>query len=233
MRDQTHCELSTAHLARVRELDSTLGRWCRQDPLGYVDGANLYGALGSQPVGPLDPLGLEIVLGHPTHPQGTPTQLGQVKGQWDQAKKRNPVSWLILTALEVHPGTVILEWSPNGSDSTMIPIPPNNPATDGDPHNPLNPPHTVRINHDPANRNPSSTPGNPPNDPEATLVHESTHALLDLLGLQPRSEFLQEIIACIAENVHRHSTGLTPRSFYGEWVIPQFSGSTSRPAGGQ
>ena len=44
---------------RNRHLDTSLGRWERQDPAGYVDGGNLYQLTLSHPVQATDPTGLE------------------------------------------------------------------------------------------------------------------------------------------------------------------------------
>jgi RHS repeat-associated protein len=46
-----------AHV-RNRVLDSTLGRWTRRDPIGYVDGMGLYAYGADAPVGYTDPMGL-------------------------------------------------------------------------------------------------------------------------------------------------------------------------------
>jgi RHS repeat-associated protein len=43
---------------RERVLDSEVGVWLRRDPLGYVDGQNLFAALGLSPVSRTDPFGL-------------------------------------------------------------------------------------------------------------------------------------------------------------------------------
>jgi RHS repeat-associated protein len=43
---------------RYRDLHVTLGRWNREDPLGYVDGGNVLQAFVGSPVMGLDPLGL-------------------------------------------------------------------------------------------------------------------------------------------------------------------------------
>jgi RHS repeat-associated protein len=43
---------------RNRAYFAELGRWTRRDPLGYVDGGNLYGYLASRPLEGFDPLGL-------------------------------------------------------------------------------------------------------------------------------------------------------------------------------
>jgi RHS repeat-associated protein len=48
---------------RFRDYRPTLGRWTQQDPAGYVDGANLYLALLSNPVHHNDPTGLAVPLG--------------------------------------------------------------------------------------------------------------------------------------------------------------------------
>lgn len=47
-------------LFQRREYSPTLGRFLRQDPAGYVDGANLYQFVGSNPVNRQDPSGLQI-----------------------------------------------------------------------------------------------------------------------------------------------------------------------------
>jgi RHS repeat-associated protein len=43
---------------RNRDLNVTTSRWNQQDPLGYVDGANLYEFVGSDPATSADPFGL-------------------------------------------------------------------------------------------------------------------------------------------------------------------------------
>ena len=47
---------------RFRELDTSLGRWTRQDPAGYVDGGNKYVSHRSAPVSGTDALGLKFVF---------------------------------------------------------------------------------------------------------------------------------------------------------------------------
>jgi RHS repeat-associated protein len=46
---------------RNRQYSPTLGRWMSVDPLGYVDGMNVYGYLGGNPVGAVDPMGTQAV----------------------------------------------------------------------------------------------------------------------------------------------------------------------------
>lgn len=50
--------------------NTTLGRWMRRDPVGYVDGANMYGYVNAHSVHSVDPTGLIIVIISPTgaHP---------------------------------------------------------------------------------------------------------------------------------------------------------------------
>jgi RHS repeat-associated protein len=43
---------------RMRDYSPTLGRWMQQDPMGYVDGLNLYEFVRSGPAGNVDPWGL-------------------------------------------------------------------------------------------------------------------------------------------------------------------------------
>ena len=47
---------------RHREYCASLGRWLTRDPLGYVDGMNVYEFVGSTPVGATDPMGLAFIL---------------------------------------------------------------------------------------------------------------------------------------------------------------------------
>ncbi len=54
-----HDEESGLVYNRARMLDPTLGRFVQRDSLGYQDGLNLHAYLQSQPIGHLDPLGLE------------------------------------------------------------------------------------------------------------------------------------------------------------------------------
>ena len=47
---------------RARHYSPTLGRWLQRDPLGYADGASLYGYGASNPVRFVDPWGLTRIL---------------------------------------------------------------------------------------------------------------------------------------------------------------------------
>ncbi len=47
---------------RNRMYSPTLGRWMQQDPMGYVDGMNLYQAYRSGPVALVDPLGTDAYV---------------------------------------------------------------------------------------------------------------------------------------------------------------------------
>ena len=51
------CSETNLYYFRNRDLSPTLGRFIQRDPLGYVDGMNLYDGLTGMPTGNLDPLG--------------------------------------------------------------------------------------------------------------------------------------------------------------------------------
>ena len=48
--------------ARHRDLDDYTGRWFTHDPVGYIDGLNLYEYVKSSPINKYDPLGLWIIF---------------------------------------------------------------------------------------------------------------------------------------------------------------------------
>ena len=50
--------IPTLNHVRHRALKTDLGRWVQRDPAGYVDGANLYEYVRSQPIEMRDPMGL-------------------------------------------------------------------------------------------------------------------------------------------------------------------------------
>lgn len=50
---------------RNRAYFTELGRWTRRDPLGYVDGGNLFGYVQAKAMGSIDPFGLEIFFPPP------------------------------------------------------------------------------------------------------------------------------------------------------------------------
>ena len=47
------------YTARQRWFDAHLGRWLTPDPIGFSGGLNLYAYVENQPVGAVDPSGLE------------------------------------------------------------------------------------------------------------------------------------------------------------------------------
>jgi RHS repeat-associated protein len=59
------------YYARNRNYDPTLGRWINQDPLQYINGANTYQFVMSNPVGNVDPWGLYVWYGV-KNPGGSP-----------------------------------------------------------------------------------------------------------------------------------------------------------------
>jgi RHS repeat-associated protein len=73
---------------RARMFEATVGRFCSRDPIGYVDGKNLFQYVQSNPTKSIDPLGLwEVVVVPPTVTTtvvtttvGTPTSTGCTAG---------------------------------------------------------------------------------------------------------------------------------------------------------
>jgi RHS repeat-associated protein len=57
-----HHQPSGLALAPFRAYDSTLGRWISQDPMGTVDGLNLFSYVNGRPVDESDPSGLAIPI---------------------------------------------------------------------------------------------------------------------------------------------------------------------------
>jgi RHS repeat-associated protein len=47
---------------RHRDYSPTLQRWMQEDPMGYVDGMNLYQYVRGNPIGSIDPLGLATLI---------------------------------------------------------------------------------------------------------------------------------------------------------------------------
>lgn len=216
---------------RVRELDTSLGRWTRQDPLGFADGPNVFQSHQSSPSGLLDPLGLQVIFGNPPNQDpaykvkgDTEENREKTRQDWERAKTRNAISWLILTLLELHPGTVyVATHDARDADETRE-VGKRTDPSDGDPSDPSNPVRTVRINHNPNLTKPDAIEGNPPADPESTLVHEAVHALLMLLGRHPKgTAWVEEVIPTYIENIHRDSKGLDQVKYY-EGPIPPVSG---------
>ena len=59
------------YYVRNRYYSPILGRWLTRDPIGYQGGINLYGYVGSGPVGDVDATGTQISFG-PFTPPGWP-----------------------------------------------------------------------------------------------------------------------------------------------------------------
>jgi RHS repeat-associated protein len=72
----------TLYHVRNRVYHATLGRWLQRDPLGYIDGANLYQYSQSDPINRTDPFGLSSGEG-PGGPGAPPTGApGTPSDQW-------------------------------------------------------------------------------------------------------------------------------------------------------
>ena len=79
------------YLARNRWLSPPLGRWIERDPLGHVDGANLYEYLRSDPVMAFDPLGLHACM---------PGPCSACVGSLDRVKNKSPDIARLLRVIE-------------------------------------------------------------------------------------------------------------------------------------
>jgi RHS repeat-associated protein len=71
---------ATANLyfAPYRFYNPQLARWMSRDPLGMVDGPNVYAYVNGMPVGGIDPLGLYGMVPPGTGAEGMPVELQQV-----------------------------------------------------------------------------------------------------------------------------------------------------------
>ncbi len=73
------------YYARNRNYSPTLGRWINQDPAGYINGANTYQFVMSNPVNRVDPEGLQVVSGWGwANQQG---ELQQARSEVEAARK--------------------------------------------------------------------------------------------------------------------------------------------------
>jgi RHS repeat-associated protein len=70
---------SGAYFAPYRYFRPSVARWTSRDPLGMVDGPNLYGYVGQRPTMGVDPLGLRIMPDGPIGPNG-PVYMPQYQG---------------------------------------------------------------------------------------------------------------------------------------------------------
>ena len=80
---------------RNRDLNVVLGRWTRQDPLGYVDGGSLYEYVRGGPVDGLDPSGLAHRKGKSessrnVHEEGEARQARDRGGEKGDERRRPP-----------------------------------------------------------------------------------------------------------------------------------------------
>jgi RHS repeat-associated protein len=69
---------------RNRDYSPTMGRWTRQDPLGYVDGGSLYQAYKGSPIDTLDTLGLQVITDPGIRAQDGGPPCNGCKGRYQQ-----------------------------------------------------------------------------------------------------------------------------------------------------
>ena len=103
---------------RFRELDTSLGRWTRQDPAGYIDGASLVQGYIANPVKYVDQFGLEIGI-DPDDLQPDNEYDEPFKEQLDQLKRLHP---------RIKKGIEVLEDSDFMHDVYFVPNEYDNPA---------------------------------------------------------------------------------------------------------
>lgn len=84
------------YYARNRNYSPTLGRWINQDPAGYINGANTYQFVMSDPVGNVDPVGLAEAW----KPLG-PVTVMEMTWTIDESVKGNGI-WGVLFPTYVH-----------------------------------------------------------------------------------------------------------------------------------
>jgi RHS repeat-associated protein len=115
---------------RLREFSPLLGRWLQQDPLGYVDGLNLYQYVNDNPVNYRDPTGqafwlLVIVVAvvvilplagssqppppPPPPPPPTPPPRREPSPPWKPPPQNPPVETPAIRRREPKPGELTLE----------------------------------------------------------------------------------------------------------------------------
>jgi RHS repeat-associated protein len=81
---QYYHQPSGLSLAPYREYSVSLGRWISRDPLGERGGINLYGYVGNDPMGRIDPLGLwQVTISGGVLGFGGIITFGHNSGQWN------------------------------------------------------------------------------------------------------------------------------------------------------
>lgn len=84
-------------------VESRFGRWLNADPIGLVGGTNLYGYVGNNPIGAIDPLGLfTTAIG--VQASSAAGLVGSVSSQWTfSAGGWNPLDWRIGSTVSIVP----------------------------------------------------------------------------------------------------------------------------------
>ncbi len=109
---------------RHRVYHAELGRWTRRDPLGYVDGGNLYGYVRGRPVQFVDPTGLASVWFYSAvpHNQNLKGQCGRSQCRADVVVSFEPrfIYPRVSLVAEIHSSDLVACCSPHDFPSTPI-----------------------------------------------------------------------------------------------------------------
>jgi RHS repeat-associated protein len=99
---------------RHRDYSPTLGRWMQQDPLGYVNGLNLYADEGDNPPNERDPAGTQVFIRTPPGTRWTPGRLGMtcsfVTGRCVPTRRGAPLS-RCTELIQIATGRVLFCWT--------------------------------------------------------------------------------------------------------------------------
>ena len=112
---------TTLHHFRNRDYSAELGRWVQQDPLGYVDGGNLYQYAKLNPMGYRDPSGLAAEMMCKCGPDVTDALVEltgrMVKWRWawrDGQSERPGYGWAIENGMTLDWSGITSEQCPQG-----------------------------------------------------------------------------------------------------------------------
>jgi RHS repeat-associated protein len=100
---------SALSLTFYRGYDVSLGRWLSPDPLGDVDGPNIYQYVGNDPVRRMDPLGLQQLLSGAFAGQKKQTDRG-IQAAWATCLKKGDRRVYWKSSIGINPLVQQEEW---------------------------------------------------------------------------------------------------------------------------